>query len=75
MWRTGGHAPRCQHVYRGQGSAEVPAAARTKSVRVLPLLDYLSFVAMSLPDFSNADNLAKFNDFLSSKSYVDGYVF
>lgn len=30
---------------------------------------------MSLPDFTNADNLAKFNSFLESKSYVDGYVF
>lgn len=65
----------CQHVYPGQGSAEAPAAARTKSVRVSPLVAHLSIVTMSLPDFSNADNLAKFDEFLSSKSYVDGYVF
>ncbi|WFD25087.1 Translation elongation factor 1 beta [Malassezia nana] len=28
---------------------------------------------MSLPDFSNADNLTKFDSFLSSKSYIDGH--
>ena len=30
---------------------------------------------MSLPDFSNADTLSKFESFLSSKSYIDGYVY
>ncbi|WFD18473.1 Translation elongation factor 1 beta [Malassezia caprae] len=28
---------------------------------------------MSLPDFSNADNLAKFDSFLSTKSYIGGH--
>lgn len=31
-------------------------------------------LAMSLPDFSNADTLSKFESFLTSKSYIDGYV-
>lgn len=31
-------------------------------------------LAMSLPDFSNADTLSKFESFLASKSYIDGYV-
>merc|ERR1712130_784588 len=30
-------------------------------------------LAMSLPDFSNADTLSKFESFLSSKSYIDGH--
>lgn len=29
---------------------------------------------MSLPDFSKPEVLSQFDSFLSSKSYVDGYV-
>lgn len=30
---------------------------------------------MSLPDFTNDDVLAKLEEFLGTKSYLDGYVY
>ena len=30
---------------------------------------------MSLPDFTKPEILAKFNDFLGGKNFVDGYVY
>lgn len=41
--------------------------------RPVPLTSH-PFFDMSLPDFTNAENLSKLDSFLASKSYIDGYV-